>query len=127
MKSLGKHLLIEFYGCDAHLLNDRRKVKQIMVESAKAAKVKIIDSKFHRFNPHGVSGVIVIAESHLSIHTWPEYGFASIDIYTCGNVINPWKAYQYLVKKFKPKNSTAMELKRGVLNIRGLKHKPGRK
>ncbi|MBU2567345.1 MAG: adenosylmethionine decarboxylase [Elusimicrobia bacterium] len=125
MKSLGKQLLIELYDCKPKLLNDVKAIENIMKEAAEYSRAKIIDAIFHRFNPHGVSGVIVIAESHLSIHTWPEYGFASADVYTCGNKVNPWRAYRYLIKKLKPKNSTAMELKRGVLNISSLKHKPG--
>jgi len=60
-------------------------------------------SCFIPLNPHGVSGVIVIAESHLAIHTWPEFNFASIDIYTCGPEINPWSAYHFMVRKLKPK------------------------
>jgi len=88
-----------------------------MVGAAKAAKCHIVDVVFHNFNPHGISGVVVIAESHLAIHTWPEYNFASIDIYTCGDVVNPWKAYNYLLKHFKAKGVTALELKRGMLNV----------
>jgi S-adenosylmethionine decarboxylase proenzyme len=90
-----------------------------MVGAAKHAKATIVDVVFHAFSPHGISGVIVIQESHLTIHTWPEYNFASIDIYTCGNKVNPWKAYNYLVKNFKAKNVTALEMKRGVLNLTG--------
>ena len=117
MKSLGRHLLIELYDCEAKILTDVHKVESIMVEAAKYAKAHIVDVVFHTFNPNGISGVIVIAESHLSIHTWPEYNFASIDVYTCGNEINPWKAYSYMAKKFKAKNMTAMEMKRGMLNV----------
>lgn len=97
-----------------------------MVDAAKHAHARIVDVVFHTFNPHGISGVIVISESHLAIHTWPEFGFASIDIYTCGTEVNPWRAYNFMIKKFKAKNMTAMEMKRGVLPIpaRLLKHKP---
>lgn len=86
-----------------------------MVGAAKAAKATIVDVVFHNFNPNGISGVIVIQESHLAIHTWPEYGFASIDIFTCGASMNPWKAYDYLAKRFKAKNVTALEFKRGLV------------
>src|SRR5258708_7150751 len=88
-----------------------------MVGAAKAAQCHIVDVVFHNFNPHGISGVVVIAESHLAIHTWPEYSFASIDIYTCGDEVNPWKAYDYLLKHLKAKGVTALELKRGMLNV----------
>ena len=79
-----------------------------MVDAAKHAHARIVDVVFHTFNPHGISGVIVIAESHLAIHTWPEYNFASIDVYTCGTEINPWRAYNFVAKKFKAKNMTAI-------------------
>ena len=117
MKSLGRHLLIEFYHCDPKILMDVGRIEDIFVGAAKKAKAHIVDVVFHTFNPHGISGVVVIQESHLAIHTWPEYGFASVDIYTCGNSVNPWTAYQYIAKGLKSKNSTAMEMKRGVLDI----------
>src|SRR6267154_3556242 len=98
MRSLGRHLLIELYHCDSKILNDVHKVEAIMVEAAKHAKARIVDVVFHTFNPHGISGVVVIAESHLAIHTWPEHGFASVDIYTCGSSVNPWVSYKYILK-----------------------------
>lgn len=115
MKTLGRHLLVELYQCDNRVISDVRKIEEIMVGAAKHAKATIVDVVFHNFNPNGISGVIVIQESHLAIHTWPEYNFASVDIYTCGSSVNPWKAYNYLHKRFKAKNVTAMELKRGFL------------
>lgn len=126
MRSLGRHLLIELYNCDSKILNDVHKVESIMVDAAKHAHARIVDVVFHTFNPHGISGVVVIAESHLTIHTWPEFNFASVDIYTCGTEINPWRAYNYMAKRFKAKNMTAVEMKRGVLQLPSklLKHKP---
>ena len=126
MRSLGRHLLVELYNCDSKILNDVHKVEAIMVDAAKHAKANIVDVVFHTFNPHGISGVIVIAESHLAIHTWPEYNFASVDVYTCGTEINPWRAYNYMAKRFKAKNTTALEMKRGILQLpaKMLKHKP---
>jgi len=126
LRSLGRHLLVELYNCDSKILNDVHKVEAIMVDAAKHAKANIVDVVFHTFNPHGISGVIVIAESHLAIHTWPEYNFASVDVYTCGTEINPWRAYNYMAKRFKAKNTTALEMKRGILQLpaKMLKHKP---
>jgi S-adenosylmethionine decarboxylase len=115
MKTLGRHLLIELYQCDSRVISDVRKIEEIMVNAAKAAKAHLVDVVFHNFNPNGVSGVVVISESHLTIHTWPEFNFASIDIFTCGATINPWKAYDYISRQFKAKTYTAMELKRGML------------
>ena len=116
MKTLGRHLLIELYDCNPKVISDVRKVEDIMVGAAKAAHATIVDAVFHNFNPNGISGVIVIAESHLSIHSWPEYNFASVDIYTCGSTVDPWKAYRYLEKNFGAKNITVMEMKRGLLH-----------
>ena len=117
MKTLGRHLLVELYNCDPMIIKNVRKIEDIMVGAAKAANCHIVDVVFHNFSHHGISGVVVVAESHLSIHTWPEYCFASIDIYTCGDEVDPWKAYKYLLKQLRAKNVTALEMKRGVLNI----------
>ena len=118
MKSLGRHLLIEFYNCDPKTLTDVGVIEDILVKAATVVKAHIVDVVFHTFNPHGISGVVEIEESHLAIHTWPEHGFASVDIYTCGTSVNPWHAYKHLFKELKAGHSTAMEMKRGVLNVR---------
>ncbi|MBI3012225.1 MAG: S-adenosylmethionine decarboxylase proenzyme [Elusimicrobia bacterium] len=118
MKSLGRHLLVEYYNCDPKVLMDVGRIEDILVGAAKKAKAHIVDVVFHSFNPHGISGVVVIEESHLTIHTWPEHGFASVDIYTCGKSVDPWSAYQYMLKELKAKHATSMEMKRGVLNTK---------
>lgn len=123
MKALGRHLLVEYYNCDPRTLTDIGAIEDVLVGAARAAKAHIVDVVFHTFNPHGISGVVVVEESHLAIHTWPEYGFASVDIYTCGNSVNPWHAYKFLYKHLKARHSTAMEMKRGVLEISGSKKK----
>lgn len=126
MKALGKHILAEFYDCKREILNDVKKIEKIMVEAVNVIKATIVSRGFHKYNPHGVSGVVVIAESHLSIHTWPEYNFASVDVYTCGETIDPWSAYEYLNKKLKAKKSNVLEIKRGIITPNNLmiKHKP---
>jgi S-adenosylmethionine decarboxylase len=91
-------------------------VKEIMLAAAKEAKATIINQDFHEFEPFGVSGVVVIAESHLTIHTWPEYGYAAVDIFTCGDLLQPEKAVAYLVKEFECKNPSVVEIKRGILS-----------
>ncbi len=118
MKALGRHLLVEYYNCDPKILMDIGLIEDVLVGAAKKARAHIVDVVFHTFNPHGISGVVVVEESHLAIHTWPEHGFASVDIYTCGTSVNPWHAYDYLFKNLKAKHSTAMEMKRGVLNLK---------
>lgn len=115
MKSLGRHLLVELYECDREILNDIQQVREAMLEGAKKAHLTIVDSIFHKFSPHGVSGVVVISESHLAIHTWPEFGYAALDFFTCGEEGDPWLAQKYVTEGFKAKQSTCMEMKRGHL------------
>ena len=83
-QALGRHLIVEAWDADPRLLNDVQALEQLLLEAARAANATVLQSVFHRFSPYGVSGVVVIAESHLTIHTWPEYGYAAIDIFTCG-------------------------------------------
>jgi S-adenosylmethionine decarboxylase len=96
------------------VLNNLAKIEEIMVESAKRAQATIVKTMFHKFNPVGVSGVVVIAESHFSIHTWPEYKYAAVDLFGCGEKILFDKAIKHLVKNLKPKNVVQMEVKRGI-------------
>ncbi|MEO1069555.1 MAG: adenosylmethionine decarboxylase, partial [Cyanobacteria bacterium J06638_6] len=79
MKSLGRHILVEFFGCSADILNDVPLIESSMVGAAADAGATVISSVFHHFSPFGVSGVVVIQESHLAIHTWPEYRYAAVD------------------------------------------------
>ena len=116
MHALGKHLLIELKDCNPEILKSLDKVKNAMVSAAKKARATIIDVSFHEFSPFGISGMVVIAESHLSIHTWPEYGYAAVDIFTCGDIIKPELAAQFLIEKFGCKNPSVVEMKRGIIS-----------
>jgi len=126
MKALGKQLIIEFYNCDREILNDKAKIGEIMANAVEISGATIIKPFFHKFSPHGVSGVIVIAESHFSIHTWPEYGYAAVDIFTCGEKIDDNKAFKYLKKELKSRSPQIITIKRGALNIpeSEIHHKP---
>ena len=88
-----------------------------MEAAAQNAGASIINATFHHFSPYGVSGVIVIQESHLAIHTWPEYGYASVDLFTCGGTVDPWVAYQTLKKEFSAGHGVAKELQRGEMAL----------
>ncbi|MFP4465445.1 MAG: adenosylmethionine decarboxylase [Candidatus Goldiibacteriota bacterium] len=123
MKSLGRHILVEFYGCSRKKINKLKFIREAMIGAAEFAKATVVDDVFHKFNPHGVSGVVVIAESHLAIHTWPEYGYAAVDLFTCGDDVDPWDSFFYLNKALEAETNTTMELKRGLLDIPNLKHK----
>ena len=114
MNELGRHILAEIYGCDAEILNDKELIEKNMVESALKAGAEVREVAFHKFSPQGVSGVVIISESHLTIHTWPELGYAAVDVFTCGDKINPWDACNYMTEHFKAKNMTATEVKRGL-------------
>lgn len=114
-KQLGKHILVEYYGGDEEIFSSPEIIEEKMNVAAKLANATIVKSVFHHFNPYGVSGVIVIAESHLTIHTWPEYGYAAVDIFTCGESVDPWRAFDYLEKEFKVEKSVTQEIARGVI------------
>ena len=116
MKVLGEHLIVELYDCDFKMLSDVDKVQNIMLQAAKAAETTIIDSIFHHFTPHGVSGVVVIAESHFAIHTWPEHKYAAVDLFTCGTKTMPWKAFRVVKKLFKSKHFSVMKMERGIIS-----------
>jgi S-adenosylmethionine decarboxylase len=108
--------LVELRDCNPRIIKDLEMVKNALVSAAKEAKATIVDISFHEFNPFGISGMVVIAESHLSIHTWPEYSYAAVDIFTCGDVIKPEVAASFLIKLFESRNPSIVELKRGILS-----------
>jgi spermidine synthase len=117
MTALGRHIIAELYNCHADRINDVSFVEKTMLEAADKAGATVINSTFHHFSPFGVSGVIVIQESHFSIHCWPEYGYASMDIYTCGDTVDPWVAYEYLKFGFNASHGSTMELNRGQTHL----------
>ena len=114
MKSTGQHLLVEYHNCDCAVLNDRSAIEQLMKAAAKAARAGIVDTVFYNFSPQGISGVVVIEESHLSIHTWPEYGYAAVDFFTCGECV-PEQAYEVLKQGLKASRCEKMLVQRGHL------------
>ncbi|MBI5696733.1 MAG: S-adenosylmethionine decarboxylase proenzyme [Nitrospirae bacterium] len=126
MHALGKHLLVEMKDCNSEILKDLYEVQSAMVAAANEAKATVVEVAFHEFNPFGISGMVIIAESHLSIHTWPEYGYAAVDVFTCGDLIKPEVAAAYLAERFECKNMSLVEMKRGILSTGGekLPHKP---
>lgn len=119
MKALGCHILAELSNCNTDALCDIAVVKDVMVRAALEAKAQVREVAFHKFSPQGVSGVIVIAESHLSIHTWPEIGYAAIDIYTCGENTDPWRACYFIAEKLDAQELSMTEVKRGIPTSRG--------
>lgn len=116
MDALGKHILAEVFGCDPSILNNSKAIEDIMVKAALAAGAEVREVAFHKFSPQGVSGVVVISESHLAIHTWPEYGYAALDVFTCGERVDPWDACNFILKEFQAKTMTATEVRRGIFD-----------
>jgi S-adenosylmethionine decarboxylase len=115
LNALGRHLLVELMDCDREVLNDLDLLRDAMLTAAIKCGAVILGDSFHRFSPQGVSGVVVIAESHLSVHTWPEYGYAAVDVFTCGTTVNPQIAAEVLIEKLGSRNHSLTEIKRGVL------------
>ncbi|MGE7110329.1 adenosylmethionine decarboxylase [Lysinibacillus sp. NPDC047702] len=111
--ALGHHILLELHDCDVALLNDVQKIKTIMCQAAHKAKATIVTEHFHHFSPYGVSGVVIIQESHLTIHTWPEFGYAAIDVFTCNSKLALQEAVQYITEQFNAGNATQHYVHRG--------------
>jgi len=126
MKALAKHFIAELYDCDREILNDVSAVEQALLKGAEAAKATIVGHSFHHFSPHGVSGVVIIAESHISIHTWPEYGYAAVDIFTCGDLTDNDTAISMIRKELHAGRILATEMKRGFPDLPDelIRHKP---
>ena len=117
MEALGRHCIIEYYDCTREILDDPDEIRELMCRGAEAMGATIVACEFHHFSPQGVSGMIVISESHLSIHTWPEYGYAAVDVFTCGEVVDPWRAHKVLRELLGSGRESVVELKRGVMDV----------
>ena len=118
MNALGTHLLLDLEDCSPVLLDDVDHVRQALTCAASEAGATIVGETFHRFQPVGVTGILAIAESHMGVHTWPEYGFAAVDIFTCGEGFNPHKAAELLIDRFECANPTLKEVQRGFIERR---------
>ncbi len=116
MNALGKHLLLELKGCDKEALNEIGFLREALLAAAGGAGATVLGESFHQFKPQGVSGVVIIAESHICIHTWPEYGYAVADIFTCGDSVQPKKAAEIIAGKLGGKNHSITEMSIGVLD-----------
>jgi S-adenosylmethionine decarboxylase len=109
----GTHLLAEYHGCDRALLDDLEALRRIMREAAQAAGATVVAEVFQPFSPQGVTGVVVIEESHFSVHTWPEYGYAAVDFYTCGDCV-PERADAVLRQALAAERVEIMSVRRGI-------------
>ena len=112
LDSLGRHILVEFFGCDPSKLDSVPGVEASLNEAVVASGATAVSSAFHKFNPVGASGVIVLEESHFSIHTWPETGYASADFYTCGDC-DPFAGIDVLGERLGAESYELMYVQRG--------------
>lgn len=115
MNALGRHLVADFHGCAADL-NDPAVVMGTLEQACEVAGATIVERSRHHFSPYGVTAVLVIAESHLAVHTWPEYGYAAVDLFTCGTSVDTWKAFEFVKQAFRATRVEVRELTRGVLS-----------
>ncbi len=114
MNVLGLHLLLELKECNPQLLNDLDYIRQALLDTAHDVGATVVGESFHRFSPQGVTGILAIAESHISIHTWPEFGYAAADIFACGSSFRPNEAAEILVERLESQNPDIIEVQRGL-------------
>ena len=100
----GNHLLLELYGCNREKLNDELYLRCQLNSAAKLAKASVLNIVSNKFEPFGVTAIALLAESHLSIHTWPESQYSAIDIFTCGKNMKPNLASQFLIENLEASN-----------------------
>lgn len=114
--ALGSHLLIELFDCDQASLKTETVVGEAMINAAVVSKATIVADSFHEFQPYGVSGAVIIQESHYTIHTWPEHGYAAVDLFYCGGTIHVQRAVDVLIDRFQPKRMKFLVVRRGSQN-----------
>ena len=113
LKYAGIHLIAEFWRGKA--IEDEKRLKKILIGAAKASNSTPLSVDIKKFLPQGITGVVLLAESHISIHSWPEYDYLAMDIFTCGDKSMPDKALDYLRKEFKPERVEVKKIKRGMI------------
>lgn len=114
--SLGSHLLIELYGCTEDSLKFENVVGEAMKSAARESEATVVADSFHEFRPWGVSGAVIIQESHYTIHTWPEHGYAAVDLFYCGGTVKVHKAVEVLRDRFQPSRIKFLVVRRGLHN-----------
>jgi len=110
--AVGQHLLAELYDCDAALLDDLEHLRESLIAAAKGADLTVLNIAMHAFAPHGVTGIVLLSESHMSIHTWPEHAYAAVDVFTCGR--SATEAVEVLKTALKAERAQVRRVERGV-------------
>jgi S-adenosylmethionine decarboxylase proenzyme len=116
--ALGLHIIAEFNDCSNHVIDDLKVTEEFLNEAALIAGATIVKSVFHKFAPQGISGVVVIEESHFAIHTWPEHNYAAVDLFTCSDKMHYEKSLEFLKEKFECKNLEFKIIERGINAIK---------
>jgi S-adenosylmethionine decarboxylase len=111
------HLLVEFWGCKAKTLNDHELIVTSLEKAARLSNGTVLDVSSHQFTPQGVTAIVLLSESHISIHTWPELEYAAIDVFTCGKKMDPHKAVKVLEEMLHPSIAEVQEIIRGVKKL----------
>ena len=122
MKAIGRHIILEMWGCQN--LDSVDTAEQALREMVTALDVNLLDLKVYPFSPVGVTGMAIVSESHLVIHTWPEYGYAAVDIFTCGAPRDPQDAVSVLREHFQPERIGVMEINRGQVDLPDAEYSP---
>jgi len=115
MQAIGRHIILEMWGC--HNLDSVDTAERALREMVAALDVHLLDLKVYPFSPVGVTGIAIVSESHLVIHTWPEYGYAAVDVFTCGAPRDPKQAVEVLRRHYQPEHIGIMEINRGQLDL----------
>jgi len=114
-KYAGIHLIAEFW--NGRIIEDPKEIKKILIEAVKKAKSTPLKVAIHKFSPQGLTGVVLLAESHIALHAWPEINYLAIDIFTCGEKSRPFRALEYFKKEFQPERVEITEIKRGNIMV----------
>ena len=117
LNAIGTHLLLELRDCEPNQLDGLSFVRETLVSAAEELGVTILSESFHQFSPQGVTGILSIAESHISIHTWPEHRYAAVDIFTCGDSFEPSKAGELIIRRLNSRSPEVIVIKRGPVPI----------
>lgn len=112
--SLGEHAIVDLYDCNISNIDDLKEIKKIIIESVNESNLHVVKEFFYKFNPIGISGVLILLESHLTIHTWPEYNFVALDVFTCGKHFNPKEVCSIIAKKLKSDKYVIKLIERGI-------------
>lgn len=112
-KSIGIHLVADFYS--GKIIESSKELRKVLISAAKKAGSTPLKISIHKFYPRGITGVLLLAESHIAVHSWPEYNFLAIDIFTCGKNSIPEKALEFLKIVFKPKKIKVLKIERGKI------------